>query len=107
MADTVINPGAAGAGSGAQGARIVGFWGRRGALFGILMMNTLLGFLTLGIYRFWARTRLRQFFWNSIEIDGDVLEYTGRGLELFIGFLIVVAVLVPLAIGYQLLSVFL
>jgi len=107
MADTVMSPGAAGAGSGAQGERIVGFWGRRASLFGILMMNTLLGLLTLGVYRFWARTRLRQYFWNSIEIDGDLLEYTGRGLELFIGFLIVVAVLVPLAIGYQLLSVFL
>lgn len=107
MADTVISPGAASAGAGAQGERIVGFWGRRGSLFGILMMNTLLGFLTLGIYRFWARTRLRQYFWNSIEIDGDLLEYTGRGLELFIGFLIVVAVLVPLFIAYQLLSVFL
>ncbi len=107
MADTVISPATAGAGPGAQSERIVGFWGRRGALFGILMMNTLLGVLTLGVYRFWARTRLRQYFWNSIEIDGDLLEYTGRGLELFIGFLIVVAVLVPLAIGYQLLSVFL
>lgn len=107
MADTVISPGAASAVPGAQGERIVGFWGRRGSLFGILMMNTLLGFLTLGIYRFWARTRLRQYFWNSIEVDGDLLEYTGRGLELFIGFLIVVAVLVPLFIAYQLLSVFL
>lgn len=107
MTDTVISPGAASAAVNPQGERIVGFWGRRGSLFGILMMNSLLGLLTLGIYRFWARTRLRQYFWNSIEVDGDLLEYTGRGLELFIGFLIVVAVLVPLAIGYQLLSVFL
>lgn len=107
MTDTLLSAGAAGGGASPQGERIVGFWGRRGPLFRILLMNSLLGFLTLGIYRFWARTRLRQYFWNSIEIDGDLLEYTGRGLELFIGFLIVVAVLVPLLIGYQFLSVFL
>lgn len=107
MTDAVINAGASGGGANPQGERIVGFWGRRGALFGILMLNAALGFVTLGIYRFWARTRLRQYFWNSIEIDGDLLEYTGRGLELFLGFLIVIAVLVPLLIGYQFLSVFL
>ncbi|MDH3738773.1 MAG: YjgN family protein, partial [Alphaproteobacteria bacterium] len=107
MADAVISSGTGGGSVGAQGERIVGFWGRRGPLFGILLVNALLGLVTLGIYRFWARTRLRQYFWNSIEIDGDLLEYTGRGLELFIGFLIVVAVLVPLFGGYSVLSTFL
>ena len=107
MSDAVINTGTSGGGVSSQGERIVGFWGRRGLLFRILLVNALLGLVTLGIYRFWARTRLRQFFWNSIEIDGDLLEYTGRGLELFIGFLIVVAVLVPLFIGYSVLSTFL
>ena len=107
MVDTAISSGAGGIGSDRPSERIVGFWGRRKSLFGILVVNALLGMVTLGIYRFWARTRLRQYFWNSIEIDGDLLEYTGRGLELFIGFLIVVAVLVPLVIAYQVLSVFL
>lgn len=107
MADTVISPGAASAAPDPRGERIVGFWGRRTSLFSILVVNSLLGIVTLGVYRFWARTRLRRYFWNSIEIDGDLLEYTGRGLELFIGFLIVVAVLVPLAIGYRVLSIFL
>jgi uncharacterized membrane protein YjgN (DUF898 family) len=107
MTDAVINAGASGGGANPQGERIVGFWGRRGSLFGILMLNAALGMVTFGIYRFWARTRLRQYFWNSIEVDGDLLEYTGRGLELFLGFLIVIAVLVPLVIGYQFLSIFL
>ncbi len=107
MVDSVVDAGAVGGGSSPQGERIVGFWGRRKSLFGLLIVNMLLGAVTFGIYRFWARTRLRQYFWNSIEIDGDILEYTGRGLELFIGFLIVIAVLVPLAIGYQFLSLFL
>lgn len=107
MADTAMSPGAASAAPDPRGERIVGFGGRRTSLFSILVVNSLLGIVTLGVYRFWARTRLRRYFWNSIEIDGDLLEYTGRGLELFIGFLIVVAVLVPLAIGYQVLSVYL
>jgi uncharacterized membrane protein YjgN (DUF898 family) len=59
----------------------------------------LLTLVTVGIYRFWARTRLRRFYWQSIEIADDPLEYTGRGLELFLGFLIVLVVLLPLVVG--------
>lgn len=95
-----------GAGAVLRSERPVGFWGGRGALFKILLVNTLLNIVTLGFYRFWARTRLRQFFWSSVEIDGDPIEYTGRGLELFIGFLIVLGVLTPLFIGFSIISVF-
>lgn len=34
----------------------VEFTGLRGSLFKILLKNTLLSFVTLGIYRFWAKT---------------------------------------------------
>lgn len=51
--------------------------------------NALWTILTLGIFRFWAKTRIRRHFWSNTVIDGDALEYTGRGLELFLGFLIV------------------
>jgi uncharacterized membrane protein YjgN (DUF898 family) len=107
MADTAMRSGVIGGGAGPNGERLVAFFGNRASLFGILIVNFLLGLVTLGIYRFWARTRLRQFFWNAIAVDGEPLEYTGRGLELFIGFLIVVAVLTPLLIAYQFLAVFL
>lgn len=50
--------------------------------------NVLLFFLTLSFYRFWGRTRIRQYVWNHISIFGDRLEYTGTGKELCIGFLI-------------------
>ncbi len=107
MADTVMSSAVIGAGAGPSGERLVAFLGNRASLFGILVVNFLLGLVTLGIYRFWARTRLRQFFWSSIAVDGEPLEYTGRGLELFIGFLIVVAVLTPLFIGYNFLAILL
>ena len=107
MADTVVMPGGPSAAADPQGERLIGFLGRRAALIGILLVNSLLGMITLGFYRFWARTRLRRFFWNSIDVDGDPLEYTGRGLELFVGFLIVIAILVPISGGYSVVSLFL
>lgn len=79
---------------------VVEYHGGRG-LFGLLLKNTLLGIVTLGLYRFWARTALRRYFWASVSIDGEPLEYTGRGSELFIGFLVVMAVFVPITIVYS------
>jgi uncharacterized membrane protein YjgN (DUF898 family) len=67
--------------------------GSRGALFGLAFRSALLTVLTLGIYRFWAKTRIRRYIWSSVGLDGDRLEYTGTGLEKFIGFLVAVVVL--------------
>lgn len=76
----------------------VTFETRRWPLFWRVALNLVLMVLTLGIYRFWAKTAIRRMFWAGVRIAGEPLEYTGRGLELFIGFLIVLAVLVPLGI---------
>ena len=54
---------------------------------------------TIGLYRFWFVSDLRRFFWSRTLVDDSPLEYTGRGLELFIGFLIAVAILLPLGLG--------
>lgn len=67
----------------------------------LVLKNFLLIIVTLGIYRFWARTKIRRYFWRNIVIDGEPLEYTGNGRELFVGFLIVIAVLAPLGIIYN------
>ena len=55
----------------------------------------------MSFYRFWARTNLRRYFWSSIRIGGEPLEYTGQARELFIGFLFVAAILTPLAIVWS------
>ncbi len=79
----------------------VEFTGQRGPLFKLLVKNAIFHLLTLWIYRFWAKTWVRRYFWNNIRIDRDPLEYTGLPSELFIGFLIVLGILVPLGMAYE------
>lgn len=67
--------------------------GQRKPLFNIAVVTALLTTLTFGIYRFWAKTRLRRYIWSSISDGRDSLEYTGTGLEKFLGFLVAVVVL--------------
>ncbi|MCY4192112.1 MAG: YjgN family protein [Rhodospirillaceae bacterium] len=61
--------------------------GRGAELVLIFLVNLALTILTLGIYRFWAKTRIRQYVWRHTSLLDERLEYTGRGLEMFIGFL--------------------
>ena len=56
--------------------------------------------VTLGIYRFWLITDVRRFLWSNTEIDGETLEYAGTPLELLIGFLIAIAMLIPVYAGF-------
>ena len=53
----------------------------------IVLPNTLLTFATLGIYRFWATARERKYMWSRTRFIDDQLEWTGTGLELFLGAL--------------------
>lgn len=72
------------------------FAGRSSELFAIWVVNLLLTVVTLGIYRFWARTRLRRYVWAHMAFDGEPLEYLGTGKELCLGFLKALCVLVPI-----------
>ncbi|MEM9044448.1 MAG: DUF898 family protein [Pseudomonadota bacterium] len=49
--------------------------------------------LTAGLYRFWMTTSLRRHYWSGIKIQGDPLEYTGRGIEKMLGFLLALVIL--------------
>ncbi len=63
------------------------------------VVNTLLTVVTLSICRFWAITRIRQVLWAHIRFDGQPLEYTGTGIEIFVGFLkVVLLILLPAAL---------
>lgn len=69
------------------------YFGARGPLFRLYIMTSLLTLVTLGIYRFWAKTRVRKYIWSATTGDGDSFEYTGTGLEKFLGFLVAIVIL--------------
>lgn len=79
--------------------------GRGGELFVIFVINVLLKLVTLGVYHFWAKTRVRRYLWTQASVDGEHLEYTGTGDELLLGFLKVVGLMVLLGIGAALLAI--
>lgn len=72
---------------------ITDFAGRRGRLFWLALKTSLLTVLTLGLYRFWMKTRLRRYYWSSIRPGNLPLEYVGEPLEKLLGFLIAVVFL--------------
>ena len=80
------------------------FTGHRGPFCKLLLINLFLTVITLGIYRFWAKTNVRRFIWSNIRFMGDPLEYTGKASELLLGFLIVIAILFPLGLVYNLIQ---
>src|SRR5262245_3539046 len=71
------------------------FHGSERRFLGLLVRGSLLLALTLGIYRFWLATDVRRFLWGNTEIAGDYLEYSGTARVLLLGFLMALALLVP------------
>jgi uncharacterized membrane protein YjgN (DUF898 family) len=62
------------------------YTGAIGKLYWIWFTNLMLQFITLYIYRPWAKTKIRKYFYSNIFIFGDRLEYSGTGRELFKGY---------------------
>lgn len=84
---------------------LVRFEGEWGEYLRIAIVNLLLTIVTIGIYRFWAKAKVRRYLWSRTSVMGEPLEYTGTGGELFIGALIVLfAVLLPLSIAFNVVS---
>ena len=76
-----------------DGARAFRFHGNWRDYAPIAFTNLLLTIVTLGFYRFWATTRTRRYLWSQTQFIDDRLEWTGTGMELFIGFLLVLLLL--------------
>ncbi|MCK0169410.1 YjgN family protein [Jannaschia sp. S6380] len=72
--------------------------GTRGNLLGLVVKTTVLTVATLGLYSFWARTRIRRWLWSSLRIGGVPFEYAGRPLEKLMGF-VIAAVIVGVYLG--------
>lgn len=69
------------------------YFGKGAPLFKLYFITAIFTVLTLGIYRFWAKTRIRKYIWSSVSGDDDSFEYTGTGLEKFLGFLVAIVIL--------------
>jgi uncharacterized membrane protein YjgN (DUF898 family) len=78
----------------------VAFLGDRGEFRRLVTRGALLELVTVGFYRFWLATDMRRHLWSHTAIDGDAAEYTGRAKELLIGFLIALAIIVPVYLAY-------
>ncbi len=81
--------------------RAVRFTGSWREYLPIAATNVLLIIVTLGIYRFWAAARQRRYLWSRTEVIGDRLEWSGTGQEMFIGFLVVMVILLPFFLFFQ------
>src|SRR5215475_76852 len=87
---------AAQAGNAMPAKGVVRFRGAPGAFWRLVARGAVLLMVTLGIYRFWLTTDIRRYLWSNTELNGESFEYTGTARELLLGFLIAVAILLPL-----------
>lgn len=77
------------------------FNGEGGELFGILFLNAILNFLTLGIWYAWGRIRELQFLIGNTVVGSDTMSFHGRGGELLRGVIIAfVVLLVPIYVMF-------
>jgi uncharacterized membrane protein YjgN (DUF898 family) len=83
------------------------FSGRGREFLKLLVKGSLFQIPTFGFYRFWLITKLRRHLWANTQVAGEAFEYTGTAKELLIGFLIALAVLTPIYLGYFLAGIFL
>ena len=62
------------------------YHGKWSTLLGMHIVNNLLTVLTLGIYSFWGKVKVRKYLLGSTELMGERLAYTGTGRELMSGW---------------------
>jgi uncharacterized membrane protein YjgN (DUF898 family) len=96
MTDAVLSPPP----PAGPAASPVTFTGVRGDFRRLITRGAMLELITLGFYRFWLATDMRRHFWSHTSVEGDTPEYTGTAKELLIGFLIALAILVPIYLAY-------
>ncbi|MDH4227121.1 MAG: zinc-ribbon domain-containing protein [Deltaproteobacteria bacterium] len=82
------------------------FRGSGEQLFILYLVTMLLSAATLGIYYFWGKIKIRKYIYGQTEFLGDRFQFTGTGLELFIGWLKAVGLLAILIVIPNQLSTF-
>ena len=61
------------------------FFGIGGSLFGMHLVNICLTILTLGLYSFWAKVKVRSYLYSQTQCAGDRFAYHGTPRELLNG----------------------
>ena len=80
--------------------RKLNFYGNGFDLFSIFIVNALLIIVTLGVYYFWGKVKIKRYLYSQLEFDGDRFTFHGKGKELFIGGIMGIFIL-GLTIGLQ------
>jgi len=62
------------------------FMGRGSTFFRIYAENVLLILVTLGVYYFWAKAKIRRYIYGQTEVAGDRFTFHGTGWELLRGW---------------------
>lgn len=76
------------------------YTGTGGSLLGLMLVNALLTVVTLGIYSFWAKSKVRRFHYAHTEVDGNAFEYHGTGGDLLRGTLRVMGIMLLLGLVF-------
>lgn len=82
-------------------SRRLNFLGNARTLFGIHLLNVFLTIITLGIYYFWGKIKIRKYMYSQSEFEGDRFEFVGTGGELLLGFIKAALLIGLLAFGIE------
>ena len=75
------------------------FTGGVGEYYGIVILNSLLTMITLGIYSPWAKVRKQRYFFSHTEFLDEGFQYLATGKQLFVGRIVAILVLVALSLA--------
>ncbi len=63
------------------------FRGSGGTLLGMQIVNVCLTLITLGVYHFWGKAKIRRYLFSHTAFGSDRFAYHGTGKELYQGFI--------------------
>ena len=84
----------------------LGFHGNGSSLFGIFVINVLLTLLTLGIYYFWGKAKIRRYMHSQTELHNQPVSNHTTGGELCIGWIKAIIIIVTIVLISEIPSFF-
>ncbi|HEE9900332.1 TPA: DUF898 family protein, partial [Citrobacter freundii] len=75
-----------------QSSQAFKFTGDGGRYFLICLVNSLLVFITLGIYLPWALMKCRRYIYSNMKLDGQSFTYGVTGGSVFLSWLMLMVI---------------